>query len=317
MPALTARGAGIMLGAETTYGTAVARTVSRPVRSVALQTNLEQTAVPDLYSGTAATSRRHHKARTTSGGSVSMVLAYDAMGLILKSALGAAATTGTGPYTHTYTLANALPSLTIDVIRGNSTNGEIFEGCIINTLTLSGSPGDVVTCDLDIIAETSAARSSAATLSITEKAIVLGSNAGQFGFGGNNNDLSSFRLTVNNNVERRPTLGSLTTAEPNRSGNMSVTMEVTLACVGLNNDTFLAAQLADTNGDATITFTSAATSDRSLAITLHNAWIESATDPVNDAGVITQSLVLRGESDGTDLGLKIVAINGNSSAIGN
>ena len=106
-----------MLGAETTYGTAVARTVSRPVRSVALQTNLEQAAVPDLYSGTAATSRRHHKARTTSGGSVSLVLAYDAMGLILKSALGAAATTGAGPYTHTYTLANSALAATTTISR--------------------------------------------------------------------------------------------------------------------------------------------------------------------------------------------------------
>ena len=50
-----------------------------------------------------------------------MILAYDAMGMFLKAAMGAAATTGgSDPYTHTYTLANALPSLTIANIRGNS-----------------------------------------------------------------------------------------------------------------------------------------------------------------------------------------------------
>ena len=316
----TGLGAGIKVGKESTYGTAVTTTVSRPVRSVALQTNLVQQAVPDLYSGNSAVSRRHHKVETNSGGSVSMTAAYDALGIFFEAAMGSSATSGgSDPYTHTYTLANALPSLTVDVVRGNSARGEKFEGVKINTLTMASAPGEAMTIDLDMIAETSQTRGTPATLSITEKPLILASNAGQFTFNSVSYDLLSFRVVLNNNLERRPTLGSLTTAEPIRAGETTVSMEIEIASVASpgENDTLLSAQLDDTNGDATITFTSGAVSNRSIAFTLHNAWIESATDPISDAGLVTQSLTFRGESDGTDLGFKIVAINGNSSAIGN
>ena len=315
MPAAnTGRGTGLGYADESTHGTAVSRDHWRPLVSAGLQTQIEKQARPDLLvSGGSPVSGGHHSVRSVSGGPVSLLATYNSIGELLKSALGVAATSGSGPFVHTYTLGVDLPSLTLELLRGTG-KSEIFEGSKINQMVLSCSPGQPMQMDLDFISETSQARGTAGTATYTTDLLILASHAGSLAFGGDTFALKSMRLTLNNNLERREKLGALESQEPNRSDFAEVILEVELDAVSGSNDTLLADHLADTQGDAVITFTS---SPSIFEITVHNAYVVAASDPINGAGVISQSATLRGESDGTDLGLKIKVTNANSSASSN
>lgn len=313
----TGRGSYIRFEEESTYGAAEGTlNNSRPVVSLSLQTNRRRAPVPDLHDS-GVLPRRHFDVSDESGGAVRLVATYDNIGLLLKAAMGAVSDGGTGPsaYTHTYTLAAALPSLTIEAIRGNATNSETFEGAQVNTATLAVEVGQPMYLDLDLIAETSATRAAAGTVSLSAtETPILHSHAGQLTFNAVSYDLVGLRVSLSNNIERRAKLGSTETQEPARAGYGSVVMECTIEAVSNQNDTILAAQRAGTQGDAAITFTSGT---RSLAITGHNAWVDEATDPVGDAGIIRQTVRFMCESDGTDLGLALVMTNSESSGTAN
>jgi len=319
--AISATGRGTYIGfeAEATYGTAETIDGSsnwRPLVSGSLQTRVQRQAVPDLYDG-GTVSRRKHDVSSESGGALRLVVTYDNIGLLLKAALGSLSDGGGGgpTYTHDYTLANALPSLTMELIRGNSTNSETFEGIQINTATFGIETGQVMFLDLDLVAEASAARGAAGSPAVgATETVVLHSHAGQLSFDGNSYDLISFRVVLNNNLERRPKLGSLNTQEPNRGGYSTISIEATVEAVSNQNDTLLAAQLAGTEGDVAITFTSGT---RTMTFTGHNAYLNEASDPVGGAGIIRQRLRWMCQSDGTDLGLKIAVVNETSSGTAN
>ena len=316
--AIPAQGRGSYIGfaEEVTFGTAVARTNWRPVVSVGLQTQQRRSPIPDLHAG-GVLPRRPFTVSDESGGAARLVATYDNIGMILKAALGAVTDGGAGPssYTHDYTLASALPSLTVEVVRGNSTNSEVFEGVQISSATLSVEVGQPMFVELDMLAETSAARAAAGSpsLSATETPIIH-SHAGQLSFDGANYDLISLRVALSNSLDRRPKLGSTESQEFARTGYGSVVIECTVEAVLNQNDTLLVAQRAGTQGDTAVAFTSGG---RSLTITGQNAYIDEASDPVGDAGIIRQRLRFVCESDGTDLGLKLAIVNSESSGTAN
>ena len=304
------RGAALGAGEESTWGTAVSRTNWRPAISSNLLRTIERVPRPNLQTGAAGVMRRSHfTAADNAGGGVSLELTYENCGMWIKHLMGASATTGSGPYTHTYTLGTLPAGLTIENVRGTGTS-EIFEGCRFNSGTLAVSAGGVMTMDLDVIAETSSARGTAATPSYgAGDTPVLHSHAGQFSFGGSSYDLVDMSLAVNNALARRQLLGSAVTKQPKRNDFQSIELSVTVEV----EDALYAAFLADTQSDAAITFTSGSLS---AAFTVHNAYLTSASDPVTSAGIVSQSLTFVGESDGTDEGLAIAIVNANSSATG-
>ena len=301
----------IGFGAESTWGTAVSRTNWLGCVSTALNRGVTRSATSSLKASTSSAMRRtHFTASEEAGGSVTVLASYDSMGLLVKHALGAVATTGSDPYTHAYTLASTLPSLTVEEIRGNSGKSEVYEGMVINSATFECSAGSEMTLALDFIGETAGTRGSAGTPSYGTGTTVLHHQAGTMSIAGNAYNLSSFSLTLNNNISRRQFLGSKLTAEPLRSDFSTVECSVTVDA----SDQLYTDLHADTQADATITFTSAALN---IEFKIQNAYISSASDPISGAGVITQSVVLQGESDGTDEGLKISITNGYSSAVNN
>ena len=303
------RGSAIGSGEESTWGTAVARSAWRPAISSNLLRTVERVPRPNLQTGAAGVMRRSHfTAADNAGGSVSIELTYENCGMWVKHLLGAAATTGSSPYTHTYTLGTLPTGLTIENIRGTGTS-EVFEGCRINTGTFAVSAGGVMSLDLDIIAETSAARGTAPTPSYgAGDTPVLHSHAGQFSFNSVSYDLVSMSLAVNNALARRQLLGSAVTKQPKRNDFQSVELSVEIEV----EDALYQSMIADDQSDAVITFTSGALS---AAFTIHNAYLTSASDPVTSAGIVSQSLSFVGESDGTDEGLSIAIVNTNSSAV--
>ena len=105
-------------------------------------------------------------------------------------------------------------------------------------------------------------------------------------------------------------MGSQLTKQPERGDFSEITMSVDVEAA----DQLYADLRSGAQSDATITFTNGS---RSFAITLQNAYLTEATDPVNSAGIVQQSLNFVGESDGTDFGLSIVVVNSESNRTGN
>ena len=302
-------------GEESTWGTAVARTIWRPAVSASITRAIQRPPRSDLFADSGAAMRKGHFDQSdTVEGTIRILCTYDNVGMLLKHAIGTLGTTGTGaPYTHTYTLAATLPTgLTIELVRGKSTNSEVFEGCKISRLVLEVAAGQEMMLEMDFVGQTSAARSSAGTPSFgSTDSAVLHHHAGQMTFNSVSYDLTTYRLEVNNNLTTRFLLGSTNTAVPVRGGFMDITVSVGIEAV----DTLYAVMTAGTASDLVQAFTSGADS---FTITLQNAYNPGDwRDAISDAGIVQASGTFVGESDGTDLGVAIVVLNSDSTGIGN
>jgi len=306
-------GSYIGIGEESTWGTAVSRTHWRPLISSSLTRTIEKVPRPTLQIGTTGAMRRANYVQAdNAGGSFSVEASYESVGLLIKHLLGASSsTTGSAPFTHTYTIANDVPTgLTIENVRGTGTS-EVFEGCRLNSGTIACSAGGVMTCEFDVIAETSATRASSgsATFGGTD-APVLHSHAGQMSWNSANYDLIDMSLVINNALATRQHLGSSVTAQPKRSDFQSVELSVTVEV----EDALYADFISNVESNLTLSFTN---SFREFNIEVQNAYLSGASDPVSDAGIVRQSLSFIGQSDGTNEGVKVTVINDNSSATEN
>ena len=311
------RNSKIVVGEESTWGTAATLSNARPLSNGSLARQVTIVPRPDLLSDSGSAMRRgHYQSEESMTGSFEIAATYENIGIFLKHAMGSLATTGSSdPYSHTYTLAAAVPTgLTMEFIRGTSGNSEKFEGCKLNQMTMSVSAGECMMLSFDVIGETAGARASASTPSLgAAENLIHHHHAGQFNFNSVNYDLRSMTITLNNALSRRQLLGSVLTKEPVRTDFMSVEVSFELEAA----DTLYAALVANTQADATITFTHPTVSNRDMAITLQNVYLTAADDSISDAGIVSVSCTGVCESDGTDEGFKIVMRNADSTGIGN
>ncbi len=311
------RNSQIIFGEESTWGTAASLTNSRPLASASLSRNVTIVPRPDLLSDAGSAMRRgHYQSEESMTGAFEIAATYENVGMLMKHALGTLATTGSSdPYSHTYTLAEALPTgLTMKLVRGTSGVGETFEGVKLSSMTMSISAGECMMLSFDVIGQTGTARASASLGTVgSAENLIHHHHAGQFTFNSVAYDLRSLTITVNNAIDRRQLLGSVLTKEPVRTDFMSVEVSFELEAV----DTLYAALVANTQADATITFTHPTVGNRDMAITLQNVYLTAADDSISDAGIVSVSCTGVCESDGTDEGLKIVMRNGDSTGVGN
>lgn len=246
------------------------------------------------------------------GGTFEVEPAYEGFGLILYHATwGTTSTTGTNPYTHTYTLAAAPPALglTVEQVNGNST-AEKFAGCRISTLEMMVSARGRMRARVAVIGKSGGGRTSATSTSITTNhAPILGWHAGSATWNSLTWRLVDFAMKLDNRFERQPIIGTQYTAEPYIAGPRIVTATLTVI---YDADTAYSGYTGGTQSDFAVTFTSGA---NSVAVTLHNAVITEFGAPVNKHGRIMQTITLRGMSDGTDNGLAIVVVNTQSSRV--
>jgi hypothetical protein len=311
----TGFGTTVGLGVETTYGTAVSRTNWLQVLSTTIGRNLARTPIP-LLGKKGDTSRMTADTYTASDEvavQLSTVAAYDDSTLLLLAhLLGAVGTTGSDPYTHAFSLADRTDGLTLEHIIGNG-SAEVVEGVALTSGRLSISNGGLLTLDVTGIGETSTAGASAGTPTYSSGGTPIRfDDAGQFSFNSVNYDVLSVEVNIDNAQQSRRVLNSVNTLRPIGVGFRTVSMRVTLEYM---NDAVYAAYLAGTESDAVITFSGAG--DLACTITLQNAQIRTHSRPVSGAGVITETIELIGQTDGTDLGLAISIVNNNSSAAAN
>lgn len=308
-------GASIGIGVESTWGTAVSRTNWLRAASHGVIRKRTKNMIPHLGgAGEASTNYRYfYNESDFVEGPIAFPVAYDDSSvLMLRHILGANATAGAGPYTHTLTLGSPLPNgLTLEMISGTAGSGtakvaEVFEGCLLGSARLEVSAGGVMTCETQVMGETSQGIVSPGTPTYSSsQEWVQHSHAGTFTVFGSTVKVQSMSINIDRGLQRNHELGSLLTSQP-YEGRLQVDVDLTTMW---QSDTFYDALLADTQNDATITFTG--TGNNALAITLQNAVAMEVSRPVNGAEGISQTIRMRCFSDGTDEGLKMVFTNDN------
>lgn len=309
-------GATIGIAQEVTWGTSVSRTNWMRLNSTSLERRTIRQKAPTLGTYGAANTlyRETYKESEEAGGSLEWVFGFnDSTLMLLAHVFGAAPTdAGSGPYTHTYALASpTLPGLTLEVIRGvhaSLNTAQVFEGCKINTFTMTAEAGRPVICSADIIAETAGDLVAAGSPTYTTTRFPMLHNHFAAGTGVTFDsvamDARRLTLTINRNLSRNQQLGSLLTAEPVES-RLDVTLEFEVLW---NSAKPYTALYADTQSDATFTFSN---SPRSAAFTMHNAIIDDVSAPTSSAEGISQTVRMSAYADATDSGLGLVITNAN------
>ena len=236
--------------------------------------------------------------------------------MLIKAAVGNVTTTGGGPtYEHSYipSADGTVPSLSIALQRGTGiTNSkEIFLGCKVASMNISGSAGEEITASFDIIAQDSQARAAALTSSFGSGKQMFHYECGTLSYSGNNFPMKSFEFTLDNKLERRNVLGDKKTLEPVVSDVKDVTLSVTLE---MEDNLLFDNYIAGTQSDFVFTMTNG---DDICEITIRNAYVTDYDDSVNTFGPLERTMTFVGESDAVDEAILIKITNAQSSAVAN
>ena len=294
-------GSCLGLGLESTYGTPVSRTRWCYINGSGLK---------QVARNRAARGRLAHKSTAfvasrfvvdnQVGGTVTVPGSYSALGLLLRAAFGTV--TGTGPYT--FAAAAALPSLTVEQVVGTSGRSEVYEGCKVNSMTMTAAPGSEVLFAFDIIAQTKAADGSAGSPTLTDAVPIEHFEVAVTWNGSSVGTVKNVSSVLTNALNRRPQVGSLDTAEP----SVGVREVRTTVVIDKESFAFRSSETADTAADLVITCTDTATGAKTFVYTVPDCVLkldESIGDSVAD---LTSSLEF--ESTGNP---QIVVTNGEAT----
>jgi hypothetical protein len=243
------------------------------------------------------------------GGGFVVEAEYHSLALLLEWAMGGSTTSGAGPYAHAQVLASEIPfGMSLDVVRGEGGTSDKVEGCMPLSWSLSVSAASApMRFACSVLGQTGAIRTSISTPSFSTLDLpVLYHQAGDFTWNSVGYKLIDYTLNVDNALGPRIRLGSLNTLQPKRVGHMSVTSTITLEV----EDALVTAHLAGTQSDYSLDFDGPST--YALNIDGHNCIVTSISDPVQSAGILTQTVTLTHLSDGTDDGLAIEVVNSSS-----
>ncbi|MEM2909806.1 MAG: phage tail tube protein [Nitrososphaerota archaeon] len=129
---------GLGVGKETTFGTPVV--ASKWYNIVRENLATRKTILFDEDTVGSRQLIRAARGAERVEGSVELYLNSQEIGHLLLSCLGSVTTTGTGPYTHTFSIANSLPSLTLRSIM-DDVKEKIVTGALVNNLEIASTVG--------------------------------------------------------------------------------------------------------------------------------------------------------------------------------
>ena len=308
------RSAYIALNEESTYGTANGSPfgVNNRVFSVSMARSQERERTTHLSQSSAAFAVNTFDGFEIAGGTIETPLTYKGLGMLLKASIGSVATTGSGPYLHTFTPSATLPSLTIAVQRGTGSS-EQFEGCMVSTMNISCEAGGEGRATFEIIAETATARAgSIAPAGFGDGAQVFHFQSSTLSYNSvTTYKMRSMELTLDNKLERVNYLGSKLTSQPQISDVREVTLTATF---DLEDNNLYNAQLDGTASNVEVTFTNGSDT---FAILIRNAEITEYSDDVNSFGRIERTATFFGLSSGSDEALRIEMTNDDPSGTSN
>lgn len=314
------RGGFIKVGEESTYGTiASAMDVNNRIISASFQKTQEKERKTHLsQSGAGGFQNGHFEAFLTVGGSIDLPLLYEGSGILLKAALGAVTTTDLGVsedprYQHDYEPATdgGLPSLSIGLQRGTGSY-EVFKGCKVSTLSISGTAGEEITSSVEVLAQDANSRGTATTSNFGSGKQMFHYECGDLNYNSVDYKMKSFEFTLDNKLERRNVLGDKKTLEPITNDIREVTLTVTLE---LGDNLLYTAYLDGTQQDAKFTLTNG--EDDTCEILIRNCYITDYSDDINTFGALERTMTFVGEGDGSDEPVRIRITNNQSSGIAN
>jgi hypothetical protein len=174
--------------------------------------------------------------------------------------------------------------------------------------------GEVLRVRSQGVAQTAAARDAGSTPTLgTDNPVIPHLHAGTLAWNSYAITINSATLTLDRRLSGRQGFRAGLIGSPAPTG----LAEVRLSCVAdiegdainsLYND-----QLAGDVSNAVLVFTNA--SGDTMTWTLHNCYLESDTEPVDNAGPLTVRFDLVAQSDSSNTGLTIAVANVDSSAV--
>ena len=320
MSILFAQNSFLRVGEESSWGTEQA-TTTQDIRIISstLQLVQERERTTHLSVPTSGMQSGTFEGFRNAGGAIDIPAYYDGIGVLIKAALGSLATTGgSAPYTHTYTPASTLPSLTIQFQRGTNLNDsrEDFLGMKVNTMTISAEAGSEMTISFDLIGKDADTRTTNIASDFPAHDEILHFEAGSLSLGSSFSptslDIRSFELTLSNAIDRRNLLGSKLTGEPVFTDLREVTMSVTC---DVTDNTLYNASLTGTTDDVSLQFTRTADATHHFKMTLSNATIEDYNDNITAFGRVERTFTFRGTANATNAGLTIEIKNASSNGL--
>ena len=305
-----------MFAAESTVGTdkGTLTHTQALLPGSSFENNIQRVASPELYTGTNSRTRRGFAvASNTSTGRLSFHPKYENMGLIWKHALGALSTTGAGPYVHSYTLAEQDGlGLTMELVRGSAAQADTFIGTKIQRLRLSGrATAPFVQLDLDLVAMTMTQAAKGTPSLGSGQTPILMTQSSKVTFDGASYDFSSFEVTLANGLDYPHRIqGADTSAEP-PAGWAVITARFEM---DYTDEVQITDLIAGAQSDLVFTFTSGSLI---AEITIQNGYLTGDAGRSLADGPQSATLNYVGESDGTDLGMKIKITNADSTGTAN
>lgn len=307
-------GAGTAIGLQTevTYGTDPGGTpIWLKAVSSSLASKLERGIVDHLVHGDSGEVQDTFVVSQSLSGDLAVKGRYQGLGLLFYWALGQVATTGAGPYVHTYTPAvgGLLPSGTIYVKRGTSTVQDEMKGCKVASWELSQQQGQVANFRATIMGQDGVhPRPSADTPTFGSGEFIHYSHGPIVIYNAVSYTCQSVSIMGDNKLERVDEL-ALNTAEPAQGAPREYRIRMTLAS---RTATLLPAWRASTSASLTWALTGA-TSPNAIAVTARNCQVMSYDDPITTYGVTTQTVEFLARAAGATEALDIAITNASAT----
>lgn len=283
---------------ESTWGTAPG---SGEIYARLIDESMKKTPTPKFRAGLAGPGRRaKYLGFTRVSGDVQIETLFQGVpALLLKHAFGSVITTGTGPYTHTYAMATALPTgLNMEVSKADVPTGKVFryDGCLIDALTLNFAAEDELRMVATILAKEQVDDATASgTPSYSTDEPILFHHAGQLTVAGSAVDIKSGSIRLSNTLDRDRFFMSQTLSRPKRKSWRDVTGNATIEFEDL---TLVDKFVAGTEGAMSLAFTSGT---NSLTFSMTASFLQDASPIVNREGQI-------------EMDVQFQAIGGNTEA---
>jgi hypothetical protein len=151
---------------------------------------------------------------------------------LFRAVMGSVSTSGTGPYTHTYTVANLPVSMEIEAaFQGSGGNVvRLLRGAVVNTFSLTASVNELVRCRLDVLYADEASGTLGTAIVDTFDPMVFQHGTLEIPAGTVVGEVQSFDLTIANNAlmvwglgDTKPSSAVWQNFDP--TGRISVTMK--------------------------------------------------------------------------------------------
>lgn len=280
--------AQFMFAEEGTVGTGVTPNKTLPIISASIDHEIEPIVSDAIYPGrTVAVSEQVNQgAESIKIGIQSELYAKGGIGLLLKHAFGAIATTGSGPYTHTFNFGDLYGlGLTAQVGVpgvGGTVRPFTVAGCKVEQLEIAWEAEQGVTMAADFLGMTITKGTALASPSVGTGRPFTFKHASAT-IGGSAIPVRSGKITVANKFAERRFGGQATTSEPVQNDLREVTGELGIEFTDFTQyDRFTggaeaAVVMVFDNGTETLTFTG-------------NAWFNANAPGVDGRDIVTQAL---------------------------